>query len=437
MQTLMPRIGVAAVASPMEVGADRAPQAANDLAGLLERHGCEVVRLGSLGAADVAVTGGLRAAEAHVDALALAATSWFEDYLVLDLLEECDTPLLFWSLPGMETGALCGTQQITSYLKQLDKPYSAVFGQVEPGAGLTRAQRFLRAAALRKQLRRARIGLAGLRTRGMTEVAASEFALKKVLGPRMVPVDMVSLLNRAHQATQTETLPIWNRVKDAAGEVQVEEAAGLESAGFYIAIRELIERERLTAFAFGCYPNYMGCACVAASLLADEGTPVGCEGDANGAVAMAMLQMLTGQPTHNTDWLDPLDDGSVVFTHCGSGSYALAERRADITLAPVRLANTGVCLLFPTQPGPVTLVNLLPSGAGYQMAVMEGEAQHTKMVFPGNPLRVQFTRPVEHIIDWIHGEGIGHHWMAGYGHVAGDLRELARIIGPGLRYLEM
>jgi len=198
----------------------------------------------------------------------------------------------------------------------------------------------------------------------------------------------------------------------------------------------LIERENLAAFAFGCYPDYMGCACLAASLLADEGAPVGCEGDANGAVAMFMLQALTGQPTHNTDWLDPLDDGSVVFTHCGSGSYTLTERQADITLAPVRLANTGVCSLFPARPGPVTLVNLMPFGAGYQMAVMEGEALHTEMVFPGNPLRVKFAQPVAHIIDWIHDEGIGHHWMAGYGLVAGELKALARIIGPGLRCLE-
>jgi L-fucose isomerase-like protein len=437
MKLLTPRIGVGAVASPMEVGADRAPQAAEDLANLLEAHGCTVVRLGNLGNADAAVTGGLRASEAHVDALALAAASWYEDYLVLDLLEECDVPVLFWSLPGMETGALCGTQQITCYLKQLEKPYAAVFGPLQPDEGLARGLRFLRAAALRQRLRRARIGLAGLRTRGMTEVAASEMALKKVLGPRMVPVDMVALLARANQAAQTETLPVWERVKQAAGEVRVQDDAGLASAGFYVAIRELIERERLTAFAFGCYPDYMGRACLAASLLADEGAPVGCEGDANGAVAMAMLQLLTGQPTHNTDWLDPLDDGSVVFTHCGSGSYSLAERRDAITLAPVRLANCGVCSLFTARPGPVTLLNLLPSVAGYQMAVMEGEALHTEMVFPGNPLRVKFAPPVAHIIDWIHAEGIGHHWMAGYGHVGGELQALAHIIGPGLRYLQL
>ena len=428
MKPLMPRIAVGAVSSPLEVGADRASGAAESLARLLELNGCTAVRLGSIGNADAAIAAGLQAIEAHVDAIALASASWFEDYLVLDLLEECDVPLLFWSLPGMETGALCGTQQITSYLKQLEKPYAAVFGQIEPGDALQRALRFLRAAALRRHLRRARIGLAGQRTRGMTEVAVNEMALKKVLGPRLVALDMSSLVSRVRQAAQVETVPIWNRVKQAASSVQVADQAGLDASGFYVAIKELVQREELTAFTFGCYPDYMGCACMAASLLADEGVPVGCEGDANGTVAMLILQWLTGQPTHNTDWLDPMPDGSVVFTHCGSGSYSLAERVQDITLAPVRLACTGVCSLFPAKPGPVTLLNLLPSGAGYQMAVMEGEAIQTSMVFPGNPLRVRFSRPTDEIIDWIHAEGIGHHWMAGYGHVGAELREMARMI---------
>lgn len=437
MKPLTPRIGVAAVSSPMEVGADRAPQAANDMETLLRKNGCEVVNAGSIGTADAAAAGGRRFTESHVDALVLVSASWYEDYLVLDLLEECDRPVMFWSLPGMETGALCGTQQITCYLKQLDKPYSAVFGRIEQGAALERTMRVARAAALRARLRRARIGMAGMRTRGMTEVAVAEIALKKTLGPRIVPVDITALLARAQQAQQAELLPVWSQVKEAAGGVLVQDEAGLSSAGYYLAIREIARQEGLSAFAFGCYPDYMGCACMAASLLADEGVPVGCEGDANGAVAMLMLQLLTGQPTHNTDWLDPLEDGSVVFTHCGSGSYTLAEQRSDITLAPVRLANTGVCSLFPAKPGPVTLLNLMPCGAGYQMAVMQGEAIHTEMVFPGNPLRVRFTAPTAQIIDWIHAEGVGHHWMAGYGHVAAELRELARMCGNTLRYLEL
>jgi hypothetical protein len=39
-------------------------------------------------------------------------------------------------------------------------------------------------------------------------------------------------------------------------------------------------------------------------------------------------------------------------------------------------------------------------------------------------------------MSWIHAEGIGHHWAAGYGHVAAKLRAWADLVGPGLRRLE-
>ena len=141
---------------------------------------------------------------------------------------------------------------------------------------------------------------------------------------------------------------------------------------------------------------------------------------------------MTGQPTHNTDWLEPLEDGTVVLTHCGSGSFSLAENPDDIELASVRLMDQGACVLFPSKPGPVTLLNLVPKGDGYQLALLEGQAVSTEMVFPGNPLRVRFDCPTPELIDWIHEEGIGHHWMVGYGHVGGEIRQWARMAGPAV-----
>ena len=436
MTQLSLRVGISALASPLEVGADRAPRALADLRARLSRSGVDVVPSPTpVDSARDAVSAGRFFAEQHLDALALTAVSWFEDYLVLDLLEECDVPVLLWPQPGMETGALCGAQQLTCYLAQLGKPYASVFGGIDDERAGAEALRFLRAAALRAFLRRSRVGLAGLRVPGMTEVSANEMALKKTLGPRVVGVDMPKLLARAGEADPVAAGEVWQRVKGAAARVAVPDRDGLESAGMYLAIREVVQEEGLSALAFGCYPDLMGRACVAASLLAEEGVPVACEGDVNGAVATLMLSLLTGQPTHNTDWLEPLPDGTVVLSHCGSGSYSLAEKPEDITLSPVRLMSEGVCSLFPARPGPVTLVNLLPKGASYQMAVMEGEAVPTEMVFPGNPLRVRFERPVEHTIAWLHDQGIGHHWMAGYGSVQRELQHLARMVGTDLRYL--
>ncbi|HDZ21488.1 hypothetical protein LCGC14_0124600 [marine sediment metagenome] len=436
-RSFIPRVGVAALSSPLEIGADRAPAAAADLAALLVSAGCEVVELGPIGDPDHAVAAGRKLAESHVDAVAFAAVSWYEDYLALDLLEYCSAPVLLWSLPGMETGALCGSQQLTSYLKQLGHPVACVFAPLAAGGELDRAMAFLRATALKLQLRRARVGIAGHRVAGMTEVAVSEFALKNSVGPRVVPLDLPHLLDRAGQIDDAPARAAWADVTGRAAACKVDDATGIDSMKVYLAVRELVEQHGLAALTIGCYPHLMGRVCLASSLLAGEGIPLGCEGDVNGAVGQLMLTRLTGEPTHNTDWLEPLDDGTVVFTHCGSGSFQLAERAEDITLDSVRLMGQGVCALFPARPGPVTLINLIPREGGYQLALLEGQALSTEMVFPGNPLRVQFRQPTVQVIDWIHDEGIGHHWMAGYGCVGDELRWWASLAGDALRLVEL
>jgi L-fucose isomerase-like protein len=285
-------------------------------------------------------------------------------------------------------------------------------------------------------MRSARVGFGGYRVAGMTEVSANEMALKKAIGPRMIPLDMPLLLARADEISDDHVQELWQTVVGRSGYCKVPTKDGLDSLKVYTAIKELIEKHRLDALTIGCYPHLMGRVCLAASLLADEAVVLGCEGDVNGAVGQLLLARLTGQPTHNTDWLEPLDDGTVVFTHCGSGSFSLAERQQDITLSPVRLMDQGVCALFPAKPGPVTLVSLLPCGDGYQLALLEGEALPTEMVFRGNPLRVRFRQPTPKLIDWIAAEGIGHHWMAGYGHVGREIRHFAALCGPSLRLLE-
>ena len=421
--------------SPLEVGANRAPKAAQDLARFLKSAGCDVIELGPVDTPDKSLAAGRTLAENHVHAVVLAAASWFEDYLVLDLLEEFNVPVLLWSLPGMETGALCGTQQLTAYLKQLDKPFRCLYGPLDHAGNLEQAMTFLRAAALKNQMRRARVGFGGYRVTGMTEVSANEMGLKKAIGPRIIPLDMPLLLARAKDIPDEDVRDRWQAVVGRSGCCKVTAPDGLDSLKVYVAVKELVDKHRLDALTIGCYPHLMGRVCLAASLLADEGIPLGCEGDVNGAVGQLLMTRLTGQPTHNTDWLEPLEDGTVVFTHCGSGSFSLAENPKDITLSAVRLMNQGVCALFPAKPGPVTLVSLLPQGGGYQLAVLEGEAVSTTMVFPGNPLRVRFSQPTPAIVDWIFAEGIGHHWMAGYGHVANEIREWAALCGPSLKLL--
>jgi len=174
----------------------------------------------------------------------------------------------------------------------------------------------------------------------------------------------------------------------------------------------------------------MGKVCLAASLLGEQGIPVSCEGDLNGALGMLILTRLTGCPVHNTDLLDPIPaENAIIFSHCGSGGFSLAAHPSDVKLAPVRLMNCGLCCLFPARPGAVTLLNIVPKLDGYILAGMYGEAVETEMVFPGNPLRVRFESDYRRILSWIIEEGLGHHWMAAYGDLRQALGDLAAMTG--------
>ena len=427
------RLGVSAVASPLEVGASEAPVLRERL---LQTLASASDYLDLFPAAQI-VGDPATAAEAgryfhdqRVDAVCVVAATWFEDYLVLDLLEECAAPVILWGRPGMETGSLCGMQQLAYYLKNLGQPYCFLFDDLGSETARDRAWAYASAAALRQQLRRARIGFLGHRVEGMTDTTAHELALKKLFGPRVVGIDSHLFLERAARVLPESVKPGWEQLQREVGQVTATAEAGIDALRIHTALKAVIEEGDLSAVAVGCYPHLMGKVCLGISLLGEVGVPVACEGDINGALGMLILTRLTGQPVHNTDFLDPIPaENSIVFSHCGSGGFSLAVDPSQITLGPVRIMNCGVCALFPARPGPVTLINITASHTGYRMAALYGEAIETNMIFPGNPLRVRFQADFRTIIDWIAREGLGHHWMAGYGDWRQTLGDLAGLTG--------
>ncbi len=427
------RMGIAAVSSPLEVGAGQAPALLDRLQAALGGWSDRLVFFRPpkpVTDPASAAEAGLYFSDQRVDAICVVAACWFEDYLVLDMLEECDVPVITWARQGMETGSLCGTQQLGFMLKQLGKPYLSVFDEVGAPASLARAEKFASAAALRRHLRRSRIGQLGHRVLGMTETSVNELALKKVLGPRVVHIDSQVFLERAARVARDSVVGPWQELKTKVGRVTATEEAGLDSLQVYAALRETIQELGLSAVAVGCYPRLMGRVCLAASLLGEDGMPVACEGDVNGALGMLLLTKLAGQPVHNTDLLDPVPtDNAIVFSHCGSGGFSLASSPAAVTLGPVRLVNSGLCARFAARPGPVTLINIVAGRDNYRIAALFGEAIETGMVFPGNPMRVRFGTDYRRVLSWIAEEGLGHHWMAAYGDLRPELGDLATMTG--------
>ncbi len=371
-----------------------------------------------------------------VDVICLVEGTWSSDYLALDILEEVDVPIITWGLPGIRKGSLCGVQQLDCVLTELKKSYKFIYGNIEEKEPYGKIEGYAKASALRRTLRKARLGLVGYRIRGMTEVTFDEMELKSLLGPRIIHFGLGELRDEMDKVCNDEVEKIWEEVRKKVGKLNVSKKEGLDSVRAYLALKKWIEKEDLSGLAVECYPDFMGQVCLAYSLLGEEGIPGSCEGDVNSLVAMIILHLLTKVPVHNTDLLAAYpEDNSIVFSHCGSGAFSLAEEREKINLSPVRLANKGICVLFPAKPGKVTLVNLVGRKDTYRMCIVEGEAVRTEMIFAGNPIKVKFPIPVNEFLEIIAENGFGHHWMIGYGNVKQELEDFCRLVG--LRYVSI
>lgn len=432
---MMPKIGLVGLAGEYEVGFAETPALVGKTEASLKALGYEVYKAACVMYDRQTVAAAAESFKGcEFDVLFVCVGTWSEDHHLLDLLEFYDKPVILRAFPAVDTGSLCGVHQICCVLKELGKACYYVYGPPDDEEALKEIAAIAKAVALSSSLRHVRVGTVGGRIKGMTEIAYDELEIKDRTGIRIVNLDEDELKLAFDSIAEEDGKRVWACAKKHAGKITASETHCIEAAKYYLAMKSLIGKYGLEGLCIKCYPGLMGKVCLGYSLLAEEGIVCGCEGDVNGTVAMKILYELTGAPVHNTDLLfpDPASN-TILFSHCGSGGFSIADKKENIHFGPVRLANTGVCSLFPAKPGKVTLINLVGRRGTYRMAVMVGEAVECGMEFPGNPLKVRFEKDVLTACRWIAEEGIGHHWIAGYGDVSEELEYFCRLNGIKIR----
>ena len=67
---------------------------------------------------------------ADVDVICWIAATWSYDHVPVDVVGKVNVPLIAWGLPGVETGSLCGSQQLVSVLTEIGHCRKFVFGEL-------------------------------------------------------------------------------------------------------------------------------------------------------------------------------------------------------------------------------------------------------------------------------------------------------------------
>ncbi|MBE6942481.1 MAG: hypothetical protein E7455_09415 [Ruminococcaceae bacterium] len=424
-------IAAVGLAHPFEVGYDQAQHLLDTTAQTLGALGITCHNTGVV-MQDLKTVE--QAAEAlkciDADVLMICIATWSEDHHLMDLLGYVDKPVILRAYPARDTGSLCCAHQIGAVFTNLGKQYEFIFGKPEDPVCAQKAKEIAIPYALANTMKDVRVGTFGGRVKGMTEIAYDEFAIKQYLGARVVNMEITELTDKVAAISDAEADKLLEQKKDLLKPCKCTSTADAmrESIKYYAAMKELCGEYALGALAVGCYTTYMGKVCLGYSLLAEEGITGACEGDVPNALTMKMLYELSGKPVNNTDLLDfNYDDNSILFAHCGSSGFSIAE--GEIELAPVRLAETGVCCKFLMKPGKVTAVDICGNGSNFRMSVMVGDAIPCGMEFPGNPMTIRFEKPLDQINEEIMQYGSGHHWMVAYGDHAETLRRFCQIQG--------
>ncbi len=431
------KIAAVGLGHPFEIGFDQADHLLNTTAETLNAQGIECTNV-KVVMHDLATV--KSAAEAlkniDMDVLLICIATWSEDHHLLDLISYVDKPVILRAFPARDTGSLCCAHQIGAVFTDIGKGYEFVYGEADDVSCALKTREIATAYALANCMSKVRMGALGGRVKGMTEIAYDEFSIKEKLGARIVNLDEKEMTEKVAAISDAEAEKLLEEKKEMLSccKVLSTKESMLESIKFYAAMKALVEEYDLHALSVKCYTTYMGKVCLGYSILAEEGIVASCEGDVTNALTMKILYELSEKPVNNTDLLY-LDDekNTILFAHCGSSGFSIAG--GEIELAPVRLAESGVCSRFVAMPGVVTAVNICGHGETFRMAVMVGEAIPCGMEFPGNPVVIRYDKPVSQINEEIMANGIGHHWMVGYGDFRKELRAFCKI--QNIRYFEI
>lgn len=380
--------------------------------------------------------------EARCEALLLLQPSIAHGQLALTVMQRWRGPVVLWATPErpgdgkVSSCSLVGQHLWASSMSQARHPFEFVYGDAASPVLRAELVRAIELTATYRFVRGAKVGVIGTYVPGFIDLATEPFLLSKKLGVQLHALSLPQYMERVNQLSE-----------EAVGEdVQRVEALGLSSANvskdalsinsrFYLAMKELMEEERLDALALQCWPelpNMLGqWPYLAISRLTSEGHAVSIEGDVDGCVSMLMNLHLKQGPSFLTDWLEH-DQREIFFWHPGMAPMTMCEaigtERGPELDQHFNLVKPYVVNGHLHIGVPVTVMRLWRHGDGYRLTAFEGTTRTPHRKLTGNTALVQVTgEDVPSRFDRLLHAGMPHHVLLSYDHCAETYRRLARL----------
>lgn len=425
----------------------------------LQGFDAEVIDAGFVSDAEEASRAADQLRRADLDLLVVFVTTYLTSSMVLPIAQRAGAPVLVIDLQpdtamdhaSFDTGnwlAYCGQcsiPEIGNVFGRAGIEMRSVSGYLRQDSAWQRIERWVKAASVRKVLRRARHGLMGHLYPGMLDVSTDLTLVSTQFGSHVEVLEFDDLRVRVQDVTDAQVAERMEQVRDTftldSSVVDEDFAWGAKVS---VGLDQLVADFDLDSLAYyhrgldGEQHERLGAGMIlGASLLTARGIPAAGEYELRTSIAQLISQTLGAGGSFTEIQALNFDDGVVEMGHDGPAHLAISA--TDPLLRGLGVYHGkrgwGVSVEFDVRHGPVTTFGLGQDRDGrFSFIASEGNVVEGPLLSIGNTTsRVDFDRdPGVWVDDWSR-TGVGHHWALSTGHRSADYRAAASLMGVDFR----
>jgi len=398
----------------------------------------------------------------QVDGVLLVPLMWCEDAIPLAALRIlAGLPVVLWtwspgpSLPEFVpfqlmiqgSGPVC-TMQLSGMLRREGIPYLTVAGHAQDPETLRQVEWMVRAMAVRRALRGARVGLLPFPCEHMSSTWVDELGLRRRYGTEVRHLELERVRAAAAASANQAVREFREAVPRTGTRVEVDGNNLDEGIRYALALQRVMQEERLDALAMNdvisqMHESFGMRPCLSNPVLSGGGAVVSMEGDVGAAVAMLALRRFTGDsPFYTEPFSVDYAGGSLLMGHAGYHDPVNADPAVAVrVVADVEYESsdrfTGAVTLFKYRPGPVTAVNSTWMDGSLKWCCVQGQSMPGPARMEGNcHLVFRPSIPVRDFCTQAVDAGVSQHWVFVPGHRAREIALLCAVLDIRLQRLD-
>lgn len=288
----------------------------------------------------------------NIEALFIPFCDFGEEQVAAQIAAAFKLPTLVWGSRDERPNTFeergrdtqCGMFAATKVLRRYGVKYSYIFNVDTDSEEFRQGfDRFVRVSAVLRDLRTLKIAKIGERPSPFMSVMTNEADLIKKIGAVTIPISPVSIGRKVTAILDENPQVLTDYVADLKCRFNGKEAPEDEFrkiAATKLAVEEMMKDAGCSVGAFECwsaFPAILGtCPCAILGELADEGMPLACETDVNGAISLAILRAcnLYGSSEFLADLTirHPENDNAELLWHCGPFPYSLKSEESPAAI---------------------------------------------------------------------------------------------------------